>query len=214
MSEIKKKSIYNYMEGRTENWFEDKAGRRYRRIIGGLAWPHGDKPGFALVLAEDEGQNPAADTAPIRVLAEYQNLLVPELIDRCGIFSSIYEVQAWLGDTTHLPMMKLTNDRIQLSKALFADDSKALQFYINLITELTQIGQKILHFGEDSQLRTVLRNLSPDRLGANVAEYPPIAALGYALAALRFNQAPSPHLLEEARALRQRHVRSITVSGI
>ena len=53
-----------------ESFTDDQPGAKYRRIVGGLAWPDGAKPGFALVIAEDFEEDPNLKDYRLWVLKE------------------------------------------------------------------------------------------------------------------------------------------------
>ena len=183
---IKQTQVIENFLGQPAPFEELGTGRRFRRIVGGMQWP-GKKPGALVVIGEDLNIDAALDERKLRVLAEYENRNLSELIARCKELEGLMEVEKFYGDTTNLPMMKLMRRgeaAISLSKAPFVDDPDGWVAYLSIIREKTSATKKILNFEkEGSALPAMLASLTgiPTDLKS---DYPKIAALGYALSAL------------------------------
>jgi hypothetical protein len=70
-----------------------------------------------------------------------------------------------------------------LAPAPYIDTPDASNLYLQIIRELIREEKKVLSFGEQSSLPGHLTNLPKDK-AISIAENPPVAALGYAAAAL------------------------------
>lgn len=177
-----------------EVFTDDQTGKEYSRIVGGLAWPNAGSPGFAIVIAEDFEEDPNLKARRLWVLNEAENSDVAELIRRCQDWRETYQTQDWYGCTSNKAMMGVLyhlqkgldqKSKFSFTPAPHADDPQGLGYYLPLIKECLGINRKILHFGEGSKLPGYLAEMGPETLNLNPAEYPPIAALGYALSKLR-----------------------------
>jgi hypothetical protein len=182
--------------------FDPKTGKEYgeRRIIGGLAWPHIEKPGFAVVVAEERFLDMDLDARHIRVLAEVEAAGAADLnrlFRRCLEFQErCLGAVRWFGDTGNLPMMDFLrrfNDeqgenKLSLFAGKYIDDPNGLRAYIGAITELTEPNRKILHFGETAKLPAYLTQFQKEDVTRSAREFPAIAALGYAVTDLYFNK--------------------------
>lgn len=193
-----------------ESFTDDQTGAKYRRIIGGLAWPDGGKPGFALVIAEDFEQDPNLKDRHLWVLREVEEADVASLVRLCQDLRDTFHAKDWFGNIRNNSMRAIFyhlqkdldyKDRFSFSPAPHADDPQGLGYYLPLIKECLGINRKTLHFGEGSKLPGYLA-MGPETLNQDPAEYPPVAALGYALSHLRtsappiqirMNKPPGPH---------------------
>lgn len=177
--------------GSNERFFLNKeTGEQYRRVVGGIAWP-GINPGYGIVLAENKDKDETLNKRQYKILAEYENENPTELIRRCAEFSKTLCAYPFYGDTDHKPMLEILRNSgigLYVTKAPFVDESKAFETYVLMIRELTKPGRKILHFGEESKLRVLVSGLNsqdiPDTSQVAYQQYPPIAALGFAVSAL------------------------------
>jgi len=81
---------------------------------------------------------------------------------------------------------------IGIDYAPLSDQPNNLQAYLQLIDARTKHGvEKTLFFGEGSEIATIFQTLNPQEAAGDAKEWPEIAALGYALAALEIYK-PSP----------------------
>lgn len=192
---IERKTIESPL-GLKQSYFYD-AGRltEYRRIIGAIAWPSGELPGFIVVIAEDFHKDPRLKLRHYRLLDEYDNITTERLVRRLYDFQNKYLVSPWYGDPDNLLMMHFIdrfNQRlskkhkgIYIAEAPFADDVHNLRMYANQIKNRMIQAKKALHFGDKSRVPGVLSGLSPDDVQKKRAQdFPAIAALGFALSGL------------------------------
>ena len=185
--------------GSQEVFVDQDTGKEYQRIVGSLAWPHVGKPGFALVLGEDFEEESNFKDRHLWVLKEVEESDVADLLRRCQTLREVFQAKDWFGDIWNRPMMAVLHhldkeieikNWFSVGAALYADDPRALGYYLPLIRE--HIGnRKILHFGKESKLAGYVAQAGPEALGQAPAEYPPIAALGYALSYLVIHR-PDP----------------------
>ena len=174
-----------------ETYYVNKENNEeYRRIVGGIAWPAGGKPGYAVLLGEDREKDETLKKFHIRLVKEYETQNPTDLLKRCNEFRRIMGVEVWYGDTNKASMMEFLrqlNIPLFIRDAPFYDDENAFDFYIDLIRESTPTspGKKFLHFGKSSKLPGYLMEAPEKRVPLQKAqEYPAILALGYALAAI------------------------------
>ena len=110
--------------------------------------------------------------------------------------SEEFLLRQWYGNTANRAMMYLFRGQqrnvqgkaqvpLVVLGAPYHDDPQALIFYVQMIQDLVKSSQKLLFFGENSSLPGNFLALSPEELTDKAADYPPVAALGYAVAALR-----------------------------
>jgi hypothetical protein len=178
---------------RRGEYFETTDGRQYGRIVGGLAWPQGGKPGYHVVIAENLGEDIRLKARLMTVIKEAETVDVAGLVRFCQDRQAECQVQDWYGNTENKPMMavfyQLTQDepsqrQFNLCRASHAGDPQGLGYFLPVIKEFLKGNRKILHFREGSKLPGYLAEMGPETLNRNPEEYPPIAALGYALAEL------------------------------
>lgn len=180
-----------------ESFTDDQTGAKYRRIVGGMAWPDGGKPGFAVVIAEDFDEDQNLKDRHLWVLREVEETDVATLVRRCQDLRETFHAKEWFGNRRNESMRAFLyhlqkdvdfKDRFSFSPAPHADDPQGLGYYMPLIKECID-NRKFLHFGEGSKLPGYLA-MGPETLNQDPAEYPPIAALGYALSCLRTSAPP------------------------
>jgi len=184
--------------------FDSKTGKEYgeRRIIGGLAWPHVNKAGFAVMVAEERELDRGLNARHIRILAEVETA---DTSDLNGLFRRCIELQdesersiRWFGDTANTPMMDLLRkfnegqgrERLSLFPGKYINDFHGLRAYIGVINELTEPNRKVLHFGEMIKLPACLQEFQKEDVAKSASEFPAIAALGYAVSELYFHKPP------------------------
>jgi hypothetical protein len=189
--------IPNFL-GKPDFYYVDKeTGRKYRRIYAGMQWP-GAKAGAIIVLGETLEVNADLDERPIWVLAEYANKNPSEIFAKCREFRELMCVQEFFGDIYNRLMMVLKSESksgFNLSKAPSVDNANAYETYLAIIREKTSATNKVLNFGKSRVLREELAAMTSVPAGNSFrTDFPHIAALGYALAALVVNTETKPVL--------------------
>lgn len=174
--------------GKEEFFLNEETGDAYSRIVGGLGWPWGDRPGFAIVLAESRFKDRKLKKPHYYVLAEHETFNPTDLLMKCVIFQREYSVSQFYGDTGNEPMMEFLrklNIGLYLTAPPFIDDPNALNAYVGHIRECTIPGKKRLHFGSGS-LGARLLEIPGEKIrrATKAQDFPMLAALGGALSAL------------------------------
>ncbi|NIQ17738.1 MAG: hypothetical protein GTN43_02915 [Candidatus Aenigmarchaeota archaeon] len=172
----------------------EETGDEYRRVVGGMGWPFKEKPGFIVVVAEDFAEIPGPGKRRLTVIYEKEDDQIE------GIFRKVIEAQRfhWLegiwGNRSHENMMALIrqfNDEqnkkqgalVHILYAPKCDEPDNLTYYAHIIKkQLTK--PRNLYFGPESQFPSYLSALPSEKVKGLVDQWPAIAALGYALAAL------------------------------
>ena len=196
-----------------EQWGEDSLymdpikNRVYRQIAGGLAWPAPPAPGFMVVMAEEGRLELESGQRVLWVLAEQEAQDLAAMYRYYREMSEEFLLRQWYGDTANRVMMHLFRGQqrqvqgeaqvpLVVLGAPYHDNPQALLFYVQTIQDLVKSSQKLLYLGENSSLPGNFLALSPEELTDKAADYPPVAALGYAVAALRI-YGPAPAVAPE-----------------
>jgi hypothetical protein len=169
-------------------YFNNDTQEEYSCLLGGLAWPSGGRPGWAVVIAKDRKEDEVLGRTHIRLLREYSSENLSDLLHRCSQYKYHLLLDAFYGDTTKASMMEFVRKlgvSFPIRNAPFHDDENAFEYYVNLIREFTLPSRKILHFGDGSKLPGQLMEAPQKRIPlAKAQDYPGILALGYALSAI------------------------------
>jgi hypothetical protein len=185
------------MDRVSTNIRDAKTKIEYGRIVGGLAWPSPKKPGFAVVVAEDYDLDAAVNARHMRVLAEAEASDLSDLFRRClELQEDCLNKYRWYGDIENKAMMdflfKLNKESgtrtLYLAAARYIEASNGLKAYMDTIRTLTRAHQKTLHFGPESKLSAYLQEFNEEDMGKSASEFPPLAALGYAVSELFHNE--------------------------
>lgn len=195
MTNIEKKTIETPLGVKRSYYYDRTNNRDYRRICGGVAWPHGDQPGFLCVISEDDNTDPRLRLRHYWILTEFENKDVDRLVKRMYDLQNRYLISQWYGDTDNVLMMhfvdrfnrRLSRKKkgIYISEAAFVGETHNLRLYAHQVQSLTKPERKSLYFGKQSQIPGHLSSLSPDDVQKKKAEdFPVIAALGYCLSGL------------------------------
>jgi len=178
------------------DYFEHtESGKRFRRIVGGFAWP-GKKPGFAVAVGEELEPDPNTKTRHLWVVGETEDFNVENLSRRAAEFLKIYHVEAFYGNSKIEPMVRLLRySGLSLREAPYADNEHSFRFYVATIQGYLE-PEKYLHFGESSKLPGYLLEANPENAPQDAEGFPAIAALGYAVSYLKLYQ-PLPPLTEQ-----------------
>ncbi len=178
-----------------------KIGKKFRRIVGGFAWP-GKKPGFVVVVGEELDPDPTTKKRHQWVVGETEDFNVENLFRRAVEFSKIYHVEVFCGDTEKQGMMsllhqfnsssrKLNLPGLSLREAPHVRDEDSFATYVQIIKGHIE-PEKYLHFGESNKLPGLLLELNPEDTSQDAHSFPAIVALGSAVAYLDIYQPLSP----------------------
>jgi hypothetical protein len=194
MANMIEKKVY---EDGESYYLNTETGEKYGEVVGGLAWPD-VKEGFLVIAAVDLFEDVELETRHIRVLAETSesniDMFLRYALELQKRFSPFLQTIRFYGDTTSEPKMDLLDqfnkdrrkrnlDPFYVTEAPQLRTPQKLQFYTQLIRTYTQPGRRILHF-RNTTLPGYLATVSPGELTDTLLGHPPIAALGYAMAAL------------------------------
>lgn len=178
-------------------YLNTETGEKYGEIGGGLAWPDGNE-GFLVIAAVDLFEDAELEARHMRVLAEASesdiDVFLRYALELQKRFSPFLQTIRFYGDTTSAAKMELLDqfnkdrrkrnlDPFYVTEAPQLRTPQKLQFYAQLIKTYTQPGRKILHF-RNTTLPGYLAGVSLGAINDTILDHPPIAALGYAMAAL------------------------------
>ena len=177
-------------------WYEtdEETPRVFRRIVGGVSWPHGERPGFVVVLGEDLTRDIEFDIRHVRILAEYREYLGLTFMEPQPILSCMADlrkdlcVRPFYGRVG--PWQKVISDynrdaakqRLPTVSLHAPPGSLDFEYHAGLLRRRV-LNQKTLHFGP-SVLPQRLALLPADVRGLTHDNHPEIGALFYALAGM------------------------------
>ena len=194
MMNIIEKKVY---EDGEPYYLNTETGEKYGEIVGGLAWPE-VKEGFLVIAAVDLFEDAELEARHMRVLAEASesniDIFLRYALELQKRFSPFLQTIRFYGDTTPGAKMELLDafnkdrrkrnlDPFYVTEAPQLKTPQKLEFYVQLIKTYTQPGRRILHF-RNTTLPGYLASVSLSGINDTVLDHPPIAALGYAMAAL------------------------------
>jgi hypothetical protein len=171
-------------------YLETADGREFKRIVGGLAWPHSGKPGFTVVIGENLIEDIKLRVRHLTVIKEMETIDVAGLVRQCQDWQAECLVEDWFGNRENKPMWaiysQITKDepnqrRFNLFPASHAGDPQGMGYYMPMIKEYRK-SPRTLHFQEGSKLERYLDQTGAEALNHDPSEFPAIVALGYALA--------------------------------
>jgi len=192
---IEKRTLKTPLGIKRDYLFDHINLREYRRIIGGIAWPSGEHPGFLCVIGESDHTDKRLQLRHLWMLTEHEDRDVNKLIKRMYDVQNRYLVDPWYGQTENVLMMHFVdrfNQRLPIKKtgiyiaeAPFLDEAHNLRLYAHQARSRVTPAGKTLHFGSNSQIPGQLSGLTPDDVQTKKAEdFPVVAALGYCLSGL------------------------------
>src|SRR4030042_1036364 len=190
-------------------WLDRLAGRGDGQVAGGIGWARPPQPGFLVVVGEEARRQLETGRRVLWVLAEHEARQMSEMYRLYRELSEAFGLQEWYGNPKNKAMMHLFRSQQQeiqgetqlplvVMGGPYHDHPQGLLFYVQTVDELTQSGRKLLFFGEKSVLPANIINLAPEQLTGQAEDYPPIAALGYAVSAMRL-YGPAPAAAPEYR---------------
>lgn len=168
-------------------YYQASANRHYRRVVGGLAWPGPQKPGWLVVLGEELLADAGLQARRLWLLAEREGAGIDELFRAALALRRRCQARLWVGDTTPRPAMArwrvVQRDfppeaGLPLSKAVNAGE-RGRDLY-QMIDNLVMPERKVLYFGQNSRLAGEFQGLQAEDLTKPAGELPGLAALGYA----------------------------------
>lgn len=175
----------------TKLYEEQDTGRVYRRITAGMGWPYMERPGFIVVIGEENERDHSLIGSPrhLRVLDEAESHDLEVLYRSAGKFADDYGVDAIrcdCKDPSQLMWRKIPRADEVPVRTLSTPywEKLSLRFVAQAIQKHTKL-QKSLHFGEKSKLPGCLDEISTEQIEElQLTRYPAITALAIALAEL------------------------------
>jgi hypothetical protein len=164
---------------------------RYLQIVGGLAWPFGERPGYLIVVAEDFWEDRTLGARPLNIIAERESPDMDDIVRHYRELSGLLSVGPWVSDPENRGMLRYCqqkNPQFSLYPAPYFDDPRNLEYYFQLFRTLTKEERKVLHFNNHEMIRGYLNGLPPEEFSKPAKEHPPAAALGYAITYLDQNK--------------------------
>ena len=152
-----------------------------------------------MVIAEDFDEDPNLKNRHLWVLREVEESDVARLVRRCQELREMFLAKEWFGNVRNKSLNAFLHhrqkdldykNRFSFSPGPHADDPQHLEYYSPLIIECLEINAGFLHFGEGSKLPGYLLEMGDETRNQDPAEYPPVAALGYALSHIRTSTPP------------------------
>ena len=192
--------------------FINKDGKKIEsgRIVGGIAWP-GEKPGFIVIVGEELYPEIGGKVYNCHLLNEHEDPDVNRLIEKCIEFIKFYKVICFFGRNDkhiidyiyhwNMTVRKSGQPRFDID---YATNSKEglIGYHIKILLERLNINRKSLHLSEHSKLPGYLQEISSDKIcSATDAQYPAVAALGYAVTELTLYP-PEPEYEEKVNRRR------------
>ena len=111
--------------------FKNKeTGELYRQLVGGIAWPSGANPGWAVVLGQDYLKDEVLKKYHFRILAESDFINPTDLLRRCFEYKKQFLASPWYGNTSNTVMMDALNNleiNFYIEHAQFAADLAGAQ---------------------------------------------------------------------------------------
>jgi len=195
-------SLFGHESVPKRSYYRDvESGREFWEIQGAIAWPEmGKIPGYILIMGVVKGE----DTENLRFLCldEVESVSAAELLEACvklrekwGFWECPSLLRKWYGNPERLvPIVSnfnatLQGDEKNVEKGFYVvppigwETKTWFETYLARIHEM--FGQKRLHIGTCNRLRNHLQLFSSkDARQREGEDFPPIAALGYALHSL------------------------------
>jgi hypothetical protein len=177
-------------------WRDPDGGAAFRRVLGGMAWPHDVRPGALVILAEHAGTMPGRDTHRIDVVAEFQDADMGALLSRAAEWRERFACRSWV-TPMDAPEVALLNDfnaqrrRYRLPVLDCAappavNGKRDFAAYHRLLERRTR-AEKTLFLGEGSQVAREYKVRQKGDAAKRLELFPVIAAFLWALADIEMN---------------------------
>jgi len=206
-------------------WYRNTAtGARYRRIVGGMAWPVPDAEGSIVIMAESFKKSPTIDRYIVHHIFEHGARPATELLRVAENFRRGMHVEAFFGNPTEsrMEIMQQFNQRKDLgykpqffmARAPFIEHKDKFETYATTIWEGLKGPIPWLILDDDSDLRSDILGFSnKDVQLGNVEDHPRFAALCFAVQAMYLTSA-GLHDIQEFMQQQQADLQRRTVEGV
>ncbi len=183
-------------------YLDNMNNREFRRIWGGLAFPTGITPGFALLVAEDRFRHRGYPHHLYHAILEIEDADISSLLDQCLGIATKLIIDDWRTNTENQADMawvqKYNTERRLANMPQFRPrpapllrkgegQKDSFKYGIGRILERTRPDKKTLIFEDCPQLQAYLKNIPPEMgSGQGVEEKPPLAALSHVIGSMDF----------------------------
>ena len=178
---------------------DTETGISYRRTVGSLVWPCGDRNGCVAVLGETRSrQNVLGGRHDVRLLAEKCSADVSELVEYIELCTMAFVVLSWatpLSDTRAYLLDDKNDERRRARKSIIKfDDPQGwhgkgeglMAFYHALVQRRTR-SEKSLFLGDECEGASFIGKMENEDISCKPTDYPAAAALFFALAEIDVN---------------------------
>ena len=166
---------------------------QFGAIVGGIAWP-GEKSGFGVVVGIERFPAVGTKTYHHYLLSETEDNDIDKLISSCSKLAEYYEITYFFGrrDDSSINYLSIWNQDAKKRDVSEFDvtsnqysDNGLIGYNINVLKNRLCAENKTLHLLNESKLKGYLLDIPPNMVStATDTQFPAIAALGYAVAAL------------------------------
>lgn len=178
---------------------DTETGISYRRTVGSLVWPCGDRNGCVTVLGETRSrQNVLGGRHDVRLLAEKCSADVSELVEYIELCTMAFVVLSWatpLSDTRAYLLDDKNDERRRARKSIIKFDDpqgwhgkgEGLMAFYHALVQRRTLSEKSLFFGKNSSAADEIGKLQAEDMTGKPTDYPAAAALFFALAEIDVN---------------------------
>jgi hypothetical protein len=171
----------------------------YRRVAGAVGWPWEPRPGFMVVIGERFAFDQGLQGRPLEVLAEREVDSITALHQGGLEMRKLWACDLWLADLGQEEAVRLfmkmnrnlgldrqhpLAEPIRLRRAPYNQGKDRLQTLFHLLGTVQSPERKLLSYGPESKLPGYAMGLDQKDLQKPTVQFPPLAALGYAVAEL------------------------------
>ncbi len=175
----------------------------YSAMIGGVGWPHGDKPGSIVVLGQDVSTDRMSGQRPVWVLAEMREdagepFFLPEtMFTAMTALAARLMVNRWFGMPCPFGRERAAHNRQMQARRLPAvsvctPSCGPDMYYLSTLIRRRLVRNAGLFFGRGDGVQATLRSLPADVSGMDLESLPDVTALSMALAGLERATAAGP----------------------
>jgi len=173
---------------------------RYKQIYGGVAWPIGKRPGFAVIIGMAHERH--LDNHDIYLLDEFESSDTRELVRQCAALDCKYQPARWIGDSRndaadrfiteannelHVPENPRRDRRhFYVCSTRMLEMKCPYQFMLPKLKWLLDKDRRQL-FLKDSQVVNYLSEIEPNEIAAlEFGDFPSIEAMAFAVDEMRW----------------------------
>lgn len=178
---------------------DTETGISYRRTVGSLVWPCGDRNGCVTVLGETRSrQNVLGGRHDVRLLAEKCSADVSELVEYIELCTMAFVVLSWatpLSDTRAYLLDDKNDERRRARKPIIKFDDpqgwhgkgEGLMAFYHALVQRRTLSEKTLFLGDECEGASFIGKMENEDISCKPTDYPAAAALFFALAEIDVN---------------------------